>query len=64
MDYKEWIKGIFVPGYIFDSVRVVYFLIFLVLTVVQTTIALQLEEEIAEDTKYSKVNPNDLQNDW
>lgn len=64
MNYKELLKGIFVPGYIFDSVRVVYFLIFLILTVVQTTIALQLEEDIAENTKYSKVNINDLQNDW
>lgn len=49
---KKFFKGILFPGYLHDTSRVVYFLIFLILTIVQTYLSLQLEEQIAIDPKY------------
>ncbi len=46
------------PGYISDAMRVVWFLLFLILTVVQTYLSLQLEEAMAENPKYPKTIPN------
>lgn len=45
------------PGEILPEVRVVYFLLFLILTVVQTYLSLQLEEAMAENPKYPKTIP-------
>jgi len=48
---------IWFPGCICPEARVVWFLLFLILTVVQTYLSLQLEEAMAENPKYPKTIP-------
>lgn len=55
MNVKETLKGFFVPGFLKPHSRVVYFLLFLILTILQTYFSLQLEEQQALDTKYDNV---------
>ena len=55
MNVKEILKGFFVPGYLKPQSRVMYFLMFLILTILQTYYSLQLEEQQASDPKYSTI---------
>lgn len=57
MEKISWFWKLFWPGYLHDAVRVVYFFLFLIFTVIQTYFALQLEEQIAKDPKYPETIP-------
>lgn len=54
MDWRNFIK----PGYFDERVRIVYFFIFLTVTVLQTYFALRMEEQIAIDDKYPDEIPS------
>lgn len=57
MNWRNFIK----PGCLDPRVRVVYFFMFLVITVIQTWLALQMEEKLAiHSDKYPEVIPEDL----
>jgi hypothetical protein len=46
------LKSVFVPGYIDPRIRVLYFLCFLILTVLQVYFSLQMEEQISIESEY------------
>lgn len=49
MAIKDTLKGFFYPGYIFPSVRVFYFFLFLLVTIAQTYCSLLMEEQLVDD---------------
>ena len=59
-EYSEIFKGLFVPGFIWPSVRAFYFFLFLVITILQTYCALLMEEQLAIENKYPNETPEEL----
>lgn len=57
MNWRHFLK----PGCLDPRVRVVYFFVFLVITVIQTWLALRMEEELASiDDKYPDEVPDEM----
>ena len=51
---KEW----FVPGFLCPQARVLWFFLFLIITILQTYFSLQMEEQLAFDDKYPENDPS------